>query len=299
MTPLARAALAAASLTLPLAAAQPAVAQVATGISTCGFYEAVEPGDTLSAISRRCNVPLRRLQQMNPEAGTLRPGDVIRTTVTRPAPPPPDTAPDAGLQEAYERRVRGLWRGAGSDCYGRAGTWDFRQDTVRGNATVFDITRISGSENALRLRLRARDTGDIRIVTLTFPAWNRMALNGSGLAVDLFDCDMADNAEPPGTPAPVPTSPQAAYEETMLGRWRGTGESCGAVVGTWTFGPTTIVANGTSYDIRYISGQPADPRVHVTRHATNENRVFTLSRTGPRSATVFSAEFETDLERCP
>jgi len=65
----------------------------------CGIFEAIEPGDSLSEISQRCDIPIDDLYLYNPEIDAL---DLPIGTALNLAPPAPQLPEGMSPQVAYE-----------------------------------------------------------------------------------------------------------------------------------------------------------------------------------------------------
>lgn len=65
-------------LLLPGREAEPLDAEPTRGGARAPRMHVVASGDTLSHVARRYSIPLNRLKRLNPQAGTLRPGDRLR-----------------------------------------------------------------------------------------------------------------------------------------------------------------------------------------------------------------------------
>ena len=186
--------------TLPLALATltglavfpvPASAQDAAPVD-CGIWEAVEPGDTLATIARRCGVSEAQLADNNDhlDLTNLPMASVVTITPfeSTPAPEEIEGPSDDPVLNAYRAEVRGKWRGTDGSCDALAGSWTFGDRAVRGNATVFDIEGVYGTTDRLVVEtVRATDAEPFRLVVRQEGAG--LAVTGPGIAVDLVACD--------------------------------------------------------------------------------------------------------------
>lgn len=277
-------------LVLGLCAA-PALAQTAT----CGTFEAVEPGDTVEAVADRCGIALSDLLELNPALRRQAPaeGSVIRLD-GGPRTSLNEDGANEGSSAEYAYNITGDWRGTDGRCDREVGSWSFGFDVVRGNATRFDVREVFGHGGAIVVETMRRDGGEPVRLTLE-RAGDRMAVTAPGIAADLARC--------PGNRAGyLPQEgggdgPRDAYEAALTGRWRGEGETCERLVGTWTFGAGSIVANGNDYAIRSISGDAAGIVANLTAPSGREV-AFLLEPEAPDRVRATGPGFVTTLIRC-
>lgn len=109
----------------------------------CGLYEAVEPGDTLSAIGQRCGVPVERLVAINDiDPRAMQPGQVVRLS-ERAALPLPAARETVVIDEDRRRfpvSVVGKWREAGVVCDSEAGIWQIGEDAISFGGVRYEVT---------------------------------------------------------------------------------------------------------------------------------------------------------------
>ncbi len=275
-------------LALPLAAAA----------QSCGTYEAVERGDTADAVSDRCGMALSDLLELNP---SLRDGAPREGTVLRLRGGPRASLNEEGANEGasaeYAYNIAGTWRGPDGRCDREAGSWSFAHDVVRGNAARFDVSEIFGWRDGIVVETVRRGTGAPVRLRLERDG-DRLAVTAPGLATDLLRCPGNRPGYLPQEEAAGSDGARSAYDASLPGTWRGETASCGAVVGTWTFGGRSIVANGNDYAIRSFDGDATGIIVDLTREATGQTVAFHLEFDGPDRLRATGPDFVTTLIRC-
>lgn len=284
---------------LPVAGLAQDAATAAGPAVDCGIWEAIEPADTLATIARRCGVSEAALADLNSHLDPTRlpMGQVVTITPFEWTPRPEEISgpSDDPILNAYRADVRGTWEGDGGTCDTLAGSWTFDDRFVRGNATVFALDGLYGTEDRIVLdTTRAVDGAAVRLVV--YPDGRQLALKSEDFTADLRRCD-GDRAD--AATAPI-TEDEAVYTyvESVGGVWRGTDATCGAVVGTWNFAERSITANGTVYTILSIDADGGGTAVTTRRATDGEDRVFQIVPTSPEAVRVTGPDFVTDLVRC-
>lgn len=90
--------------------------------------------------------------------------------------------------DVYSIRFEGLWRGTDSTCDGLVGTWDFRRDAIRANATQFAIVRLSGREDRVEVLVRDESDRSEKSLRLILKTLENATVTGPGIATDLVKC---------------------------------------------------------------------------------------------------------------
>lgn len=292
-------ALGAAIVSCPSAAPAQTGSRADAGV--CGLYEAVEPGDTMSAIALRCGVTPETLQARNPsqDPAALRAGAVL-SLAPRPASVAP--APDA----ATLSRFTGLWRGTGADCGGPVGTWHIAADRVLGNGTVFDVAAVEATADGVRADL-VDAAGRSRRLTFARTGEDTIAVTGAGIATDLSVCapprhlpEGAYRDDPGPVHAPIET-PTFRFREAARGDWAAAGRSCSGEVGTWSVRPDVVRGNATRFDVTGLRDAGAGGvAVDVTRRRDGARMTLVMVPGGDwQTLAVTGPGIAVDLRRCP
>ncbi|MEL6957749.1 MAG: LysM domain-containing protein [Pseudomonadota bacterium] len=112
----------------------------------CGLYEAIEPGDTLTAIASRCDTSVDALIQANPgtDPQGLQIGGVLRLT---------PASPDENARAIY-RTLLGLWSEDGI-CFGKEVIVSFEEDSIGFGETGCDLAALEIVGDAIVLKATA------------------------------------------------------------------------------------------------------------------------------------------------
>lgn len=307
-----------------LALAAICAAQMTTA-QTCGTYETIRDGDTLSSIAGRCGLTAAELADLNPYTApdALIPGKTVIVNGYDPTPAitdlPPTTAGDPPVKTYFDV-LRGVWRGGGFSCDTTVGTWAFDTTSLRGNATIFDLHGIFGTADRVVLETTRRTDGrDVRLIAV--PGRDgTLAITGPGIATDLTECTASplgvdDTASMPvrtdasqarpsnpqdlsGTSDGVLTDPLDVYSIRLNGLWSGVDSTCAGTAGTWDFQRDRIRANATRFAILRLSGGEDRVEALVEDMSDRSEKTLRLTLETLRTAAVTGAGIATDLVKC-
>ena len=91
-------------------------------------------------------------------------------------------------RQTYDSRIIGLWQGDGGTCDTTVGSWEFATDSLRGNATRFDVQGVYGTADRVVVEARRGTDGEVLNLIVTPTGPDMLAITGPGIAADVTRC---------------------------------------------------------------------------------------------------------------